>query len=159
MKTQYYIYNGKRSELPIVTLSNGLRIGNFSSPHTFEFEDGSILQACSNQRAEYLKIDFIERKIPQEINNKVVINNIELTFKLTENVIEKVRKIMFEYRRNLEVDLILIPLPMLTALKESDFIYYVENDNNIKNIIDTPFRVIKMKSRLDKKVRIDDFCV
>lgn len=142
-------------ELPKVTLSNGLIIGNFSSPHSFEFEDGSILESCSNQRAEDLKINFIERKIPQEINNKIIIDNVKLTFELTENVIEEVRKIMFEFvNKTLDIDLILIPLPMLTALKEHDYIF-----GKINNIIDTPFRVIKMKSRLEKKVRIDDFCV
>ena len=42
---------------PIVTLSNGLRVANFNSPHAFEFEDGTILSAVSNEIAEETKLD------------------------------------------------------------------------------------------------------
>ena len=45
-------------EMPITVLSNGIRVANFSSPHDFEFEDSSILKACSKERAEKLKIIF-----------------------------------------------------------------------------------------------------
>lgn len=38
------------SPMPIVTLSNGIRVGNFSSNHPFEFEDGTILPACKSDR-------------------------------------------------------------------------------------------------------------
>ena len=37
--------------MPITTLTTGLRVGNFSSPHPFRFTDGSELPACSPERA------------------------------------------------------------------------------------------------------------
>ena len=142
-------------EMPITVLSNGIRVANFSSPHDFEFEDSSILKACSKERAEKLKIIFNETIETQKINAKgydvktktwksgIDIKNISLDFELNE--IDNIIKL------NDLVDIIIIPLPMLTALKK---IY-----NHPKAIEITKYRVIKMKSRTEKLVKIDEWCI
>ena len=147
-------------EMPITVLSNGIRVANFSSPHDFEFEDISILKACSKERAEKLKIIFNETIETQKINAKgydvktktwksgIDIKNISLDFELSENVLNEMDNII---KLNDLVDIIIIPLPMLTALKK---IY-----NHPKAIEITKYRVIKMKSRTEKLVKIDEWCI
>ena len=44
----------------ITKLSNGLKVGNFSSPHAFTFEDGSVIPAVNDIDSQRLKVDFIE---------------------------------------------------------------------------------------------------
>ena len=146
-------------EMPITTLSNGIRVANFSSPHDFEFEDSSILKACSKERAEKLKIIFNETIETQKINAKgydvktktwksgIDIKNISLDFELSENVLNEMDNII---KLNDLVDIIIIPLPMLTALKKK---YPNISGKNTK------YRVIKMKSRTEKLVKIDEWCI
>ena len=144
-------------EMPITTLSNGIKVANFSSPHDFEFEDSSILKACSKERAEKLKIIFNEtiktQRLRQDLKNPptssyVDIKNISLDFELSENVLNEMDNII--ELKDL-VDIIIIPLPMLTALKK---IY-----NHPKAIELSKYRVIKMKSRTEKLVKIDEWCI
>lgn len=47
--------------MPVATLSNGLRVANFSSPHTFEFEDGTVLAACEPDRVEAGSVKPVEK--------------------------------------------------------------------------------------------------
>lgn len=146
-------------DMPITTLSNGIRVANFSSPHDFEFEDSSILKACSKERAEKLKIIFNETIETQKINAKgydvktktwksgIDIKNISLDFELSENVLNEMDNII---KLNDLVDIIIIPLPMLTALKKK---YPNISGKNTK------YRVIKMKSRTEKLVKINEWCI
>ena len=46
----------KTYNFPTVTLSNGLTVANFSSPHEFKFEDGSILDACTTEHSTKLSL-------------------------------------------------------------------------------------------------------
>lgn len=137
--------------MPIITLSNGLRIANFSSPHDFQFEDGTILKACSKERAEFYKVEFIEDSKLQWINN-IEIHNIRLSFDLSDHLIKEIYNIMDNYEEENKYDIILIAMPMLVAIKENPYLKHI-------NIEDSPFRVIKMKSRTEKVLRIDQFCV
>ena len=146
-------------DMPITTLSNGIRVANFSSPHDFEFEDSSILKACSKERAEKLKIIFNETIKTQKINAKgydvktktwqsgIDIKNISLDFELSENVLNEMDNII---KLKDLVDIIIIPLPMLTALKKK---YPNISGKNTK------YRVIKMKSRTEKLVKINEWCI
>jgi|TARA_R100000781_G_C4075968_1_gene126097 hypothetical protein len=147
-------------DMPITTLSNGIRVANFSSPHDFEFEDSSILKACSKERAEKLKIIFNETIKTQKINAKgydvktktwqsgIDIKNISLDFELSENVLNEMDNII---KLKDLVDIIIIPLPMLTALKKKY--------THPKAIEISKYRVIKMKSRTEKLVKINEWCI
>jgi len=147
-------------DMPITTLSNGIRVANFSSPHDFEFEDSSILKACSKERAEKLKIIFNETIKTQKINAKgydvktktwqsgIDIKNISLDFELSENVLNEMDNII---KLKDLVDIIIIPLPMLTALKKKY--------THPKAIEISKYRVIKMKSRREKLEKINEWCI
>ena len=68
--------------MPVTTLKNGLVVGNFSSPHDFNFDTGEILKACDPERSERLKVDFIPNISIQNIRGIEIKNN-SLTFGLT----------------------------------------------------------------------------
>tara|TARA_R110000772_G_scaffold16503_1_gene46767 strand:- start:146 stop:544 length:399 start_codon:yes stop_codon:yes gene_type:complete len=132
--------------MPVTTLKNGLVVGNFSSPHDFNFDTGEILKACDPERSERLKVDFIPNISIQNIRGIEIKNN-SLTFGLTPELKEEVVKILMS-RNN--PDIILIPLPMIQAIKK---------DMPDLNISETPFRGVKMKSRTEKLTLSQEFCI
>lgn len=124
----------------IVTLSNGKKVANFSSPHPFTFEDGTILPAVSNDEAERLKVTFIE----EEINER---GDIELTFSLAHQVIMEMR-LWTGLWLDGHVDVVFVPLPMLQAMKSLEI-----------SITESPFRAIRLEDRIKKLVSISKQCV
>ena len=132
--------------MPVTTLKNGLVVGNFSSPHDFNFDTGEILKACDPERSERLKVDFISNISIQNIRGIEIKNN-SLTFGLTPELKEEVVKILMS-RNN--PDIILIPLPMIQAIKK---------DMPDLNISETSFRGVKMKSRTEKLTLSQEFCI
>jgi len=128
----------------IVTLSNGKRVANFSSPHSFTFTDGSVLPAVSNEEAERLKVTFIESQISYS-------GDIKLSFELSDDVVKEMDKWVAEFQ-NGNVNVVFCPLPMITAIKEHGgygFAYLVRN----------PFRAIRIEDRIKKLVSIDKQCL
>jgi hypothetical protein len=123
----------------IITLTNGKRVANFSSPHPFTFEDGSVLPAVSDEEANALAINFIEK----DLGN----GDIELEFKIPVTVWDKVH-----YWRNLwhtgEVDIVFCPLPMIISMKEAGY-----------SVQTSPFRAVRMEDRIKKLVSIHKQCL
>ncbi len=128
--------------MTIITLSNGKKVGNFSSPHEFIFEDGSILPAVTPEKAERLKVDFVET----ELNDK---GDIELAFDLSLSVLWEMDKWM-DIFKNKQVDVVFCPLPMIKALL---------NTSDKKDILRTPFRAIRIEDRIKKLVSINKQCI
>jgi hypothetical protein len=126
----------------IITLSNGKRVANFSSPHPFTFEDDNILPAVSNDKAERLKVKFIEK----DKGN----GDIELSFELTLAIVNEMIKWQTKYL-NKEVDVVFCPLPMITAIK-------LDSDLNI-DFKDSPFRSIRVEDRIKKLISIHKQCI
>lgn len=127
--------------MEIITLSNGKRVANFSSPHPFAFEDGSILKAIDNSESERLKIIFIE----EELEN----GDIKLSFKLSDDV----KREMIEYYNlwfNNELEVAFCPLPMIVAIRE-------EMGENY--LINSPFRSIRIEDRINKVISINKQCI
>ena len=145
-------YN-KMENMPTVKLTNGIIVGNFSSPHTFEFADGTILPACSKERAEKLKMNFTENYVESPSKMwKDIKPQIELTNEINEEL-----NFITDWLDNgelNEVHVILIPLMMMSALKEETRSKYCPSFINSLNL-----RVMKAISRTDKRLRIDEFCV
>ena len=124
----------------IITLTNGKRVANFSSPHPFTFEDGTVLPAVSNERAEELKVTFIEEDVTGN-------GDITLTFQLSEAVLiemERWEKLWGEG----QVDVVFCPLPMIQAMKDLDI-----------SILGSPFRAIRLEDRIKKLASISKQCV
>jgi hypothetical protein len=124
-------------ESTIRTLSNGKRVANFSSPHPFEFEDGTIVPAVPAALSEHLKILFIE----EDMGN----GDVKLSFKLTPQVQSEMRD-WIALKEKGEVDVVFCPLPMIQAIKDYSGEHYLINL--------TPFRAVRIEDRIKKLVSI-----
>lgn len=123
----------------VITLHNGKKVGNFSSPHDFNFTDGSLLPRVPNEVAERLKVTF----------NEFVHENgdTELDFSLSPEVLHEMTNWTLMYNSK-QVDVVFCPLPMITALKDMKF--------DLKN---SPFRAVRIEDRINKLVSIEKQCL
>jgi hypothetical protein len=94
---------------PNVTLSNGVRVLNFSSPHSFVFDDGTVLPACEPDHVERGAMDVTEDETPDPALGTI---DVELKFELNWDVLD-----LLSEADTYDVDIILVPLPVLTALR------------------------------------------
>jgi hypothetical protein len=130
--------------MPIITLTNGLRIGNHSSPHPFQFEDDSILPGCSPGRANSFKLIPLEENCPSPCQRWT---DIDLSFAITA---ESQQAIIAD-AANPEVDVILVALPVLIQVREHSWFA----DDNVRRKV----RCIRKVDRVSQRIHIDKFCV
>lgn len=142
MSTLIARLNKKRKE--IVTLSNGLRVANFSSPHAFTFTDGTVLPEVSDDESLRLKVEPNPIVI-EELDNYKTVN---LSWALTSAIMWEMND-WEELHKSNEVDIVLCPLPMMVAMSW--------NPAWREQIIETPFRAVRMEDRIKKLVSIDTF--
>lgn len=128
----------------IITLSNGKKVGNFSSPHHFLFTDGSVLESQSNAVAEKLKVDFIETELGTN-------GDIALDFSLSVDV-KKAMEHWMDLWVTKQVDIVFCPLPMITAIKQSTWY-------GLQWLKESPFRSIRIDDRINKLVSISKQCI
>jgi len=124
-------------ESPTVILSNGLCVANHSSPHAFMFEDNSILRACSDERAQALKLNDQDVESPNgggwtDVQKKFILN-------------EAVRESIEVLEADKTIQIILVALPVLIALKDA-------------GLPIGKARSIYIVDRVSKKVSISKFC-
>jgi hypothetical protein len=166
----------------IITLSNGKKVANFSSPHPFTFTDGSVIPAVSKEESERLKVTFIENDHQDESGD------ISLRFELSKDVIFEMRYWVAMYNVGY-VDVVFCPLPMITAIKAEEHehddelreyhnhydhqaydeprpwtpevlsILVSQRDEYEHRIKTSPFRAIRMEDRIKKLVSIDKQCI
>lgn len=120
----------------ITTLTNGLRIMNFSSPHPFTFTDGTVLPAVDADTARALMLDFVE---VEHINSGWT--DVQLIFKLNAAVQAAINKAQAS-----DVDVVLVPLPVLSAVKAA-------------GLPIGKLRVCRVADRVAKTICIDKFCI
>lgn len=132
--------------MTIITLSNGKKVGNFSSPHPFVFEDGSILPAVSNDEAEKLKVTFIEQPMEGVTGLE---GDVKLQFDLSPAVVSKMNDWLVLHEAK-EVDVVYCPLPMMMGI-EAMFTQAFR--------LKSPFRAIRIEDRIKKLVSIHKQCV
>lgn len=132
-------------DFPVATLSNGKIVGNFSSPHEFIFEDGTVLPACSAEIAEKYKVTFEEEV--DEISPRW--HDISLSFTLSDDVWARMGAWMELVDKQL-VDIVFCPLPMLTALREFEGQQFIN---------ESPYRSIRIVDRISKLCSITKQCV
>lgn len=123
--------------VPVVTLSNGLRVANFSSPHTFKFVDGTELPACSKERALHLMLGALEH----EENGIKGTTDIVIEWTMTVAVQQALEALQARD----DIDLVLVPLPVMTVIKDFEM--------DIGKC-----RVIRVANRISKEIYIDRFC-
>ena len=112
---------------PVVKLTTGLRVANFSSAHAFTFDDGTVLPACSKERSDLLSLpqDNFEREWEGPISMDTGLGRearklraVVPRFKLSQHLLEELEQIEVYG----DVEVILIPFPMLQALKDADLL-------------------------------------
>jgi hypothetical protein len=136
------------TRLKVVRLSNQLIVGNFSSPHDFTFEDGTILPKVSDYDSIRLKVNFNETVVDDNLAKKY--KTIMLDFTLSDEVIREMNVWHKMWQHN-DVDIVLCPLPMIQALQQTD--------DDLKSLLDSPFRAVRMKDRIKKLSSIDTFTI
>jgi hypothetical protein len=124
--------------MPRTRLSNGLIIGNFSSPHVFNFEDGSIIDRCDPERVKRGSLTAKEIK-SEGIRGTT---DIELSFELNHEI-----RLMLGEAEMSGVDIYLVPLPVMMAMKEV----------NMQHLYPKA-RAIRVKDRETKEIYCDRFC-
>lgn len=129
------------SEAPVVTLTNGLRVANFSSPHSFNFADGTLLPACEGDRvrAGQLYKEELESPFPGQAGVTAVIPR----FSLTADVQDELVRLQNSDR----VDVILVPFPVIQCIREAGILDLL-----------TKCATISVKDRETKEIYIDRFC-
>ena len=135
-------------------LSNQLLVGNFSSPHAFTFDDGSVLDAVSDYDSMRLKVNFnetvVDDKIVRHHENSQYISTVTLDFTLSEEVCNEMDTWYKMFKHN-DVDIVLCPLPMIQALHKLD--------PTGKMVLEGPFRAVRMKDRIAKTVSCNTFTI
>lgn len=126
---------------PIITLSNGKRVANFSSPHPFTFEDGIVLPAVSPEEAERLQVTFTETAFGTN-------GDVRLTFELSPAILLEINIWLKEHFLK-RVDIVFCPLPMITVLQGYGSVW----------LLNSPFRAIRIEDRIKKLVSIHKQCI
>lgn len=136
-------------DLPCIQLSSGLVVANFSSPHSFAFATGEVLEACSEERSKRgeLGCKEIESRYLSSVRKWI---DIEISFSLSESCSTMLWE-AFDLSQDGRIDVCLVPLPVLQILRT---IY--TGPIGIRN---TPFRCIRTADRIKKTIYPDRFCI
>ena len=135
----------KDLEDSIVTLKNGTKVANFSSPHNMTFEDGTIIDKCDKKEAGLFKVHFRE-KVVKDIRD---LTGVEMDFMLSKPLLSRMN--MWEQLYNdKKVDVVICALPLITALKKI---------LDISELRKMPFRGIRTKDRTKKLLLTDRFVI
>lgn len=132
--------------LPIVELKSGLRVMNFSSPHPFQFDDGSVLPAVDPELSRLLSLERVDEELEGVLPGT---RDILVKFKMSAEVQEGLR-VAEEAQKAGKCDLILIALPVKEALKES---------LGLHDLRPTPFRGCIITDRVEKIISANRFSV
>lgn len=148
-------------QMPVVTLTNGVRVGNFCSGYAFTFTDGSVLPACRRDRVEASKLIPVEDTFPRAGGAWL---DIGLSWKLTSPLIQMLEDALQVWAKG-AADILLVPYPLLDAMKKHPV--DPEVDGWLLDFQQRPraypFRVIRRDGREgdgqgEGRVRTDRFC-
>jgi len=131
-----------------ITLNNGIRICNFSSPHSFRFNTGEELPACDPERSQELMLVQEET----EMHNPKGWTDIYMTFKMSYTVKAELVKLSHDP----EIDIILVPFPVMEAAKNM-----TSNDlaPELAEKIFAKIRVCRTADRVTKTIYSNRFCI
>lgn len=132
---------------PTTTLSNGIRVANFSSAHAFRFDDGSELPACDSERCKALML----RQVEKTTDHPMGWTDISLSFEMSEVV----RRELDRINNDPDIDIVLVPLPVLLLVREQRKMY----DEGLCPNGWQKCRGVRMADRVTKVAHHDRFCV
>ena len=130
----------------IGTLSNGIRVANFSSPHPFNFIDGTVIERCDAARVAGLALDTdksVETPSPCGRWQDV---------RIVWDMPQAVEEALDVLQEDPDVDIVLVPLPVMTAIK-------AVRERPDGGLLWSKARVVRVASRETKAIHIDKFCV
>lgn len=122
-------------------------VGNFSSPHSFIFDTGDVLEAVSDDMTKMYSL--VKESIEVESSRGFYISSV--SFKLTDAIWKRL------YDMSLVCDVIIVPFPMLQALKDSKEYPNHLTVSEIKGIVDSCFTVF-ITDRISKTCSSSIFC-
>jgi len=137
----------EETTMPIVVLKNGTRVGNFSSPHEFRFDDGSVLPACPPERVQAGALEVQEATV----RHPKGWTDIKLNWTLSDSCCRLISESAALFAQD-HVDVVLVPLPVMTVIKRD--LHVVSRD-----IASWPFRVVRVADRTSKVIHADRFCI
>ena len=124
-------------------LSQGIRVVNYSSPHSYTFHTGEVLPACSDEVARETKLEAHHNKT---YNDKGWLD-VSINYALSELQYKELPELA-----TLDVvDIILVPYPVMDCLKS----YHMDFTTKVLSKI----RVCKLHDRVTKVIRSDEFCI
>lgn len=152
----------EKHKYPVTTLTNGLRVANFSSAHEYHFVDGSVLPACSAERCEWLSMEPVEVTAPSKCGRWV---DILIRFKVTPQVLAQ----LLIMQDDDAVDVVLAPRVVVEAVDGAlvDGVLGGESNSNFDtgplqlramNSL-TKLRTNRVADRVKKLNHIDRFCM
>lgn len=133
-------------ESPRVTLSNGITVANFSSPHPFNFTTGEILSGCNAERARLLMLESEEISVP----NPKGWTDIDLRFAMSNGVMVELEQTCGRG----DVDIVLVPLPVLQCIRQ-----VASKSNDGWPLVTKKARCIRVADRVTKAIYPDRFCL
>lgn len=124
----------------------GIRVVNYSSPHPYTFHTGEVLPACSDEVAQETKLEANHGKV---YNDKGWLD-VSISYCLSKMQHEELPKLVAFN----EIDIILVPYPVLNALKSE-----LNWETYWADIVWEKIRVCKLHDRVTKVIRSDEFCI
>jgi len=139
------------NKYPSVKLNSGVRVVNYSSPHPYIFHTGEKLHACSDKVAQDTKLvaNHSKRESKDLYGDPRGWHDVSINYSLSLMQEEELKELA-EFD---EIDIILVPYPVLNALKEEN-----EHDARWDDVF-YKVRVCKLHDRVTKVIRSDEFCV
>ena len=120
--------------MPILMLKNGIKVANFSSPHSFTFDDGTVLESCNETRSAELLLNKTTSLVERI---KDVVDLVHVGFEINDKMIEAIHEADKEAQER-GIDIVIVPLPVRTVIRE----------NNIE--VNSVFATIVMTDRVKK---------
>jgi len=136
-------------QVPTCKLSTGLVVANFNSPHGFNFTDGSILGACSPERAKAFPLEELQETVVQRDNWTGII----FKYRLTPGLREEICRVA----QSVTADLIITPSAILRAIRTDTAL--TNRVDYVGDVIRWRFVGVKNADRITKAIHHDIFVV
>ena len=134
------------NKYPSIKLDSDIRVVNYSSPHPYTFHTGEVLPACSDEVAQETKLEAHHNKT---YNDKGWLD-VSISYCLSKMQYEELPKLVAFN----EIDIILVPYPVLNALKSE-----LNWETKWADLVWEKIRVCKLHDRVTKVIRSDEFCI
>ena len=134
----------------IITLKNGLVVANFSSPHSFVFDDGSVLGSVSEEVMLLGKLNTVEDECDHWDSPQV---DVQLQFVMSEACEAELLRWYERWNEN-EVNVVIVPFPVLQLLRSNPPKWLAHN-----GVESSPFRTLRCVDRATKLNSSTKFCV